>query len=84
MTNQPEAEVDDLGLTAEDWLDLQAAYTHGTLEPEPGTVEDEAFRRLDACNRAEATRAAEAGEADRAWAAAHAAAPEPEPEPEAG
>ena len=40
-------DADDLGLTSEEWLDLQYAYNFGTIEPAPGTVEAEAFRQLD-------------------------------------
>ena len=46
--NEPQhPEVDDLGLTSEDWDDLQFAYNLGTIEPAPGTVDEEAFRRMD-------------------------------------
>jgi hypothetical protein len=38
--------VDDLGLTSDDWHDLQMAYTFGTMEPAEGTVEAEAFARI--------------------------------------
>ena len=47
---------DDLGLTDGDWAALQFAYNYGTLEPVEGSVEAEAFRRMDAWNRQEARR----------------------------
>lgn len=50
---------DDLGLTREDWADLQFAYIYGTLEPLEGTVEDEAFARMAAYDREEAGRRAQ-------------------------
>ena len=56
----PDREPDDLGLTSEDWQDLQFAYNFGTIDPAPGTVEAEAFRQMDAYARQEATRAAQA------------------------
>jgi hypothetical protein len=78
-------EVDDLGLTSEEWLDLQYAYNYGTIEPAPGTVEAEAFRRMDEYARREVDRIAAAEEADEAWRASRPGyAPEAEPEPEAG
>ena len=46
--NEPQhPEVDDLGLTSEDWEDLQNRLPLRPIEPAPGTVEDEAFRRMD-------------------------------------
>jgi hypothetical protein len=75
-------------LTTEEWLDLKEAYTYGTLDPEPGSIEAEAFAEMDARNRAEAIRVAEEAEADRAYSEASAAeravaeAEFPEPEPE--
>ena len=46
--NEPQhPEVDDLGLTSVDWEDLRIAYIYGLYEPAPGTVEEEAFRRMD-------------------------------------
>jgi hypothetical protein len=71
---QAEQELDDLGLSADDWHDLAVAYNHGLIEPAEGTVEAEAFRRMDAYARQEATRAAR--EPERDWA------PGREPEPE--
>jgi hypothetical protein len=62
-------EVDDLGLTSEDWLDLQIAYNFGTIEPAPGTVEAEAFHRMDDYARREVERVAGAEAADEAWRA---------------
>jgi hypothetical protein len=57
---QAEQELGDLGLSADDWHDLAIAYNNGLLEPAEGTVEAEAFRRMDAYARHEATRAAQA------------------------
>jgi hypothetical protein len=84
--NEPQApEVDDLGLTSEDWEDMRIAYLYGTYEPGPGTVEEEAFRRMDAHARSEAERVAALNEADEAWRASRPGrAPQAEPEPEAG
>jgi len=67
-------EVDDLGLTADDWFRLRLAYNHDTMLPEPGTVEDEAFRRMDAELHEDYLRRVERDQADaayRAWAEAH-------------
>jgi hypothetical protein len=47
---------DDLGLTYGDWAALQFACSYGTLEPVEGSVEAEAFRRMDAWNRQEAAQ----------------------------
>jgi hypothetical protein len=84
--NEPQhPEVDDLGLTSEDWRDLQFAYNFGTIEPAPGTVEEEAFRRMDEYARSEVERIAAARAADEAWRASRPGhAPQAEPEPEAG
>ena len=46
-------DVDDLGLTFDDWEAIRIGYNFGTMEPAEGTVEEEAFRRLDAENRRE-------------------------------
>jgi hypothetical protein len=82
---QPDPENDDLGLTADEWLDLQYAYNFGLIEPEPGTVEDAAFRQMDAFARAEVDRIAEAEAADEAWRVSRRnTGPRAEPEPEAG
>ena len=76
----PGPEVDDLGLTAAEWLDLQYAYNYGTFEPAPGTVEAEAFRQMD--NYARRVAAAEA--ADEAWRASRpGCAPQAGPQPQA-
>ena len=81
----PDRETDDLGLTSEDWQDLQFAYNFGTIDPAPGTVEAEAFRQMDAYARREVERIAAAGAADEAWQASRLGrAPLAEPEPEAG
>ena len=57
------------------------------IEPEPGTVEDEAFRRMDQYARAEVDRVAAREEAEQAWREARAegaehAAEDPEAEAE--
>jgi hypothetical protein len=57
---QAEQEAGDLGLSADDWHDLAIAYNYGLIEPAEGTVEEQAFRRMDAYARQEATRAAQA------------------------
>ena len=57
---------DDLGLTDGDWAALQFAYNYGTMEPAEGSVEAEAFRRMDAWNRQEAARRARQEELDAA------------------
>jgi len=68
--NEPQdPEVDDLGLISEDWLDLQIAYNFGTIEPAPGTVQAEAFRRMDEYARSEVERIAAVDAADEAWRA---------------
>jgi hypothetical protein len=56
--------VDDLGLTDDEWHDLQIAYKFGTMEPAEGTVEAEAFARITEyilrdLDRARAARAAD-------------------------
>jgi hypothetical protein len=44
-------ELDDLGLSTDQWHDLAIAYNYGLIQPAAGTVEDEAFRRMDAYAR---------------------------------
>lgn len=73
--SDPVPEVDDLGLTFDEWMDLQVAYNFGLLDPESG-VEAEAFRRMAAFARSEVERIAEADAADRAYAAWAKANPE--------
>ena len=81
----PDPEADDLGLTAEEWRDLQYAYNYGTIEPVPGTVEAEAFRQMGEYARREVERVAAAEAADEAWRASRrGCAPQAGPEPEAG
>jgi hypothetical protein len=82
--NEPrDPTVDDLGLTSQDWNYLQFAYHLGTLEPAPGTVDEEAFRRMDEYALREVERAAE--EADEVWGASrHCCEPQAGLEPEAG
>ena len=82
--NEPQhPEVDDLGLTSEDWDYLHFAYHLGTIEPGPGTVDEEAFRRMDEHALREVERAAE--EADEVWRASkRRCEPQAGLEPEAG
>ena len=81
----PDRETDDLGLTSEDWQDLQVAYNFGTIDAAPGTVQAEAFRQMDAYARREVEHVAAAEAADEAWRASRPGrAPQAEPEPEAG
>ena len=81
----PDREPDDLGLTSLDWEDLRIAYLYGLYAPAPGTVEEEAFRRMDAYARREVERVAAAEEADEAWRASRPGrTPQAEPEREAG
>jgi hypothetical protein len=81
----PDRQADDLGLTSEDWQDLIIAYNYGTIDPEPGTIEAEAFRRLDEHTRRDFDRAAAAEAADEAWRASRRGyAPQAGLEPEAG
>jgi hypothetical protein len=87
MTENPplDRETDDLGLTSEEWQDLQFAYNFGTIDPAPGIVEAEAFRQMDAYARREVERVAAAEGANEAWrASGPGRAPQAEPEPEAG
>ena len=82
--NEPQhPEVDDLGLTSEDWDYLHFAYNLGTIEPAPGTVDEAAFRRMDEYALREVERAAE--EADEVWGASRRRCePQAGLEPEAG
>ena len=81
--NEPQhPEVDDLGLTSEDWDYLHFAYNLGTLDPGPGTVDEEAFRRMDEYALREVERAAE--EADEVWRGSRRCEPQAGLEPEAG
>ena len=92
--SQAAPEVDALGLSHDDRMDLQLAYNSGLMEPQVGTVEDEAFRRMDrevhqdyaqrcASDRADATyrtwAEAHPGEATARQAEAEAAWDEPDP-----
>ena len=59
------------------------AYLYGTYEPAPGTVDEEAFRRMDEYALREVERAAE--EADEVWPASRRRCePQAGLEPEAG
>jgi hypothetical protein len=76
MTPEPPAATDaeELGLTPDQWMDLRYAYNSGRMDPEEGTVEDEAFRRLDADNHQDYLMRCERDRADAAyqkWAQAH-------------
>ena len=80
----PDPDRDDLGLTTEEWWDLQYAYNYGTIEPAPGTVEAAAFDRMDAYARREIERIAAADAAEEAWRASRrGSAPQAGSEPEA-
>jgi hypothetical protein len=59
--------VDDLGVTRDDWHDLLVAYTYGTIEPHEGSVEAEAFRRINEYNRREIRRLAGQEAQEEAW-----------------
>ena len=81
----PDLKTDDLGPTTEEWRDLQFTYNFGTIEPVPGTVEAEAFRRTGEYARREVERIAAAEEAEEAWRASRRGrAPQAGPKPEAG
>jgi len=81
----PDREPDDLGLTSEQWQDLLFAYNYDRIDPAPGTVEAEVFRRLDENARREVERVAAAETADEAWRASRrGCAPQAGPELEAG
>jgi hypothetical protein len=84
--NQPQhPEVDDLGLTSEHRMDLHIACNFGLMDPAPGTVEAEAFRRMGEHARSEAERVAALEEADKAWRASRRGCePHAGPELEAG
>ena len=70
ITPEPgnDVELDDLGLSPADWGDLQVAYNFGLIEPAEGTVEAEAFDRMDAYARREAERIAAADARDAEYA----------------
>jgi hypothetical protein len=80
---QPQAgqQPGDLGLSTSEWHDLAIAYNHGLIEPAEGTAEAEAFRRMDAYARQEATRAAQ--EREREWARGREHQADNEPQAEA-
>ena len=56
-TERPEREsdVDDLGLTHDEWHDIAMDYYFSNTEPAEGSVEAEAFKRLDAFSGARTT-----------------------------
>ena len=70
ITPEPgnDVELDDLELSPADWGDLQVAYNFGLIEPAEGTVEAEAFDRMDAYARREAERIAAADARDAEYA----------------
>jgi len=80
----PDLKTDDLDPTTEEWWDLQFTSNFGTIEPVPGTVEAEAFRRMGEYARREVEHLAAAEEAEEAWRASRrGCAPQAGPEPEA-
>jgi hypothetical protein len=87
-TPEPQAdpELDDLGLSFEEWQDLQLAYNFGLIEPAEGTVEAAAFDRMDQFARQEVERVWEAEKRDAEYARQHPVAREAHhhAEPEAG
>jgi hypothetical protein len=69
-----EPDAADLGLTWEEWMDLQFAYNSGLMEPAEGTVADAAFRRMDAEVHRDYPRRGERDRADArhaVWVHAH-------------
>ncbi len=76
MTPEPPAapHAEDLGLTPGQWMDLQYGDNTGLIEPQEGTVEDEAFRRMDQDIHRDYVWRCERDRADAAyhkWAQAH-------------
>jgi hypothetical protein len=66
-------EVDDLGLSSDDWASLRAAWNTGAYEPQTN-LEEEAFRRMDVELDEDYLRRVESDRADaayRAWAEAY-------------
>jgi hypothetical protein len=81
----PDRETDDLGLTHEEWTDLQFAYNFAPIDPASGTIEAAAFAQMDAYARREIDHIAADREAEQAWRASRRGdAPLAGPEPEAG
>jgi hypothetical protein len=76
-----EQELDDLGLSYDDWHDLAIEYNYGLIESAEGTVEAEAFRRMDAYARQKAIRVAK--EREREWERARSCEHQAETEAEA-
>jgi hypothetical protein len=69
-TDHPEPEqpdVDDLGLTYDDWHDIMMDYYFSNTDPPEGSVKAEAFQRLDAFTRRDTERAYNAREKDEAY-----------------
>ena len=70
---QAVSEADELGLSPDERADLRDAWNTGLIEPQ-GTVEEEAFRRMDAEVHADYAQRCESDRADaayRAWAEVH-------------
>jgi hypothetical protein len=63
--------VDDLGLTLDEWHDLQIAYNFGTMEPAEGTIEAAAFARMDDYIRRDFDRVRAGRLADDAYQRTH-------------
>jgi hypothetical protein len=68
---QAEQELDDLGLSHDDWQYLAMAYNYGLIEPAEGTVEAEVLRRMDAYARREAEQVGWDRERERNWSRQH-------------
>ena len=72
--SQTVPETGDLGLSPGQWMDLQFDYNAGLAEPQEGTVEAEAFRRMDGDVRRDYELCCQSERADaayRTWAEAH-------------
>jgi hypothetical protein len=81
-TEHPEpenADIDDLGLTSDDWDDIAMDYYFGNTEPPEGSVQAAAFERLDDFTRRDSRRVDEGRERGEAQALAR-KVPDPEPE----
>lgn len=65
---EPESDIDEFGLTDNEWHDIATDYYFGNTEPAEGSVEAEVFRRLDALTRRENERVHTEREKDEAYA----------------
>ena len=73
-------QVDDLGLTSENWLGLQYSRNYGTIGTAPGTIEAEASGQMDEHPQREIEHIAATEPADEAWRATRPGrAPQAEP-----